>query len=425
MIATSGVDNYRPHIERLRAAGWGTRRIAKELELDRSAVRRALERWGTSGSAPKSARLGAEQVGISITGDMAVVTLPPGARLGDIEAILRERGIEPAEWIIERVTANEWEALAGGGDEPKIVTLHQLKVALRHRSGVILPASEVAERYHPVPAPEPKWDRPLLAVVCGDQHAPYEDPDLHVAFLRWLTDVTPDIGVLAGDTMDLPAISRHRDRIHWNAGTQQCVDGGYRVISDYRDASPETRWRKIPGNHDDRLVKEIMDRAERMAFIAPAARPGEPEEPHLYSIRRLLHLDSLGVELIGTEGEDWRYAEAVIAPGLVVRHEPPSVAKMLRLNRSVMAGHTHRQSVRCVTMFDEQDSPVVRSVVEVGCMTRTREGLGYTDHPDWAAGFGTAAIYPDGTIHFDLATWRNGALTWRGERWGGLRQVAA
>lgn len=333
-----------------------------------------------------------------------------------IDELLRARGLDPADWIVERVTVNEWEALASGGGEPRIVQLHQLKANLRHRAGSISPAPEVARRPRPAKRQAPTWDRPLLTVVCGDQQAPYQDDELHDAFLRWLADVKPDNGVLAGDTMDLPNISRHRDRLRWNAGVQECVNAGYRLISEYRDASPDTVWSKLLGNHDWRIESEIMQRAERMAFVGPAEHPSLPAEPHLYSVRRLLHLDALGIELAGREGEDWRYGEVYLAPGVVVRHEPPSQVKTARLNRSVLAGHTHRQAMRSVTVFDD-DEPVVRTVVEVGCMCRTREGLGYTERPDWQAGFATVACYPDGTAHFDLATWRGGALTWRGQRW--------
>lgn len=374
----------------------------------------------TPSKAPSPAR-GVEPSGITLAGDTAAAVLPPGASLADLDALLRARGIDPADWIVERVTVNEWEALADGGQgkrEPCVVKLHQLKAFLRHRAGTISPASEVERRPRAAVRSKATWGRPLLSVVCGDQQAPYQDEALHRVFLRWLTDVRPDNGVLAGDTMDLPTVSRHRDRIRWNAGVQECVNVGYRLISEYRDASPETDWSKLLGNHDWRIESEMMQRAERMAFVGPAAHPDLPAEPHLYSVRRLLHLDALGIELAGCEGEDWRYGEVRLATGVVVRHEPPSQVKAARLNRSVMAGHTHRQAMRSVTAFDENDDPVVRTVVEVGCMARTREGLGYTEHPDWQAGFATVAIYPDGTHHFDLATWRNGALTWRGERWG-------
>jgi hypothetical protein len=361
----------------------------------------------------------AETVKWTAQGDEATFVMPPGADLKDIPGLLRDRGIDPDDWHVERVTVNEWEALASGGGpdgEPRVGTLRQMKAILRNRKAVVGQAVEVAKRHKPIGKPTADRKKPSLVVVLGDQQAPYQDEQLHKVVLRWLAEVQPNEMVLTGDTADFPRISRHRDRVNWNAETQECVNVSYRLLSDYCDAHPAMRRRKLRGNHDWRLESELMDRAERMAFLRPADRDGEREH-HLYSIRRLLHLDELGIELVGQEGEDWRYGEASIVPGLVVRHEAPNEKNTLRLNRSIVAGHTHRQSIRSVTMRNEANEEVVRDVVETGCLCRTSEGLGYTPDPDWQAGFATIAIRPDGSHHIELATWRNGVLTWRGERW--------
>lgn len=364
-------------------------------------------------------RGGPVKPGLSIDGDTATLALPVGTDLGDIRALLEARGLNADQWHVERVTTNEWEALAYGGGpdgEARTVTLHQLKVILRNRHMVVGPAREVLARHHPGEY-ESGSPIPRLVAVMGDQQAPYHDPALHAAILEWLADVQPDELVLTGDTMDLPTISRHRDRIRWNASAQECVDAAYRLLSDYADASPTTRRRKLRGNHDWRLESEIMDRAERMAFLAPGAAEGEDHEHHLYSVRRLLHLDQLGYVLCGTEGEDWRHAEHSLSHGLVVRHEPPSQGKAARLNRTVLAGHTHRQRLTYLTTFGPDDRPVVIGVIEVGCLAQSRDGLGYAERPDWQQGFATVAIADDGSHHVDLATWRDGRLMWRGRSW--------
>ena len=394
--------------------------LARAIGVSGSTIRTHMQRRGIVG---KDARVqnvgGAIPTGLNVSGAEATAVLPEGADLSDLDALLRKRGLDPADWVVERVTTNEWEALAYGGGpdgEPRVVTLHQLKAFLVHRSGSIRPAMEVERRPPPVPLKRAKGE-PELVVVMGDQQAPYHDEDLHASVLRWLADVHPSRGVLTGDTLDLPTVSRHQDRLRWSASVQECVDTGYRLLSDYRDAEPNVPWVKLRGNHDWRLESELMGRAERMAFITPAAIPGEELEPHLYSIKRLLHLDALGIELSGVEGEDWRYGEVSLGPSVVVRHEPPSQLKATRLNRSVLAGHTHRQSIRKWTTYDESFNPRVHTLVEVGCLARTREGLGYAPDADWQAGFATVTIHPDGAASYDLATWRDGVLTWRGDRW--------
>lgn len=377
------------------------------------------EEIAAEGTVRPSSPVYAETASWDVKGDEGAFTLPPGAQLGDLEALMRERGIDPADWHVERVTVNEWDALAHGGGvdgEPRVVKLRQLKVHLRNRRMAVGPAVEVKQRHRPLKRSTRAKDKPLLVAVLADQHAPYHDQELHGVVLRWLAEVKPDELVLAGDGGDFPTISRHRDRLNWNASVQEVVQAQYGLYSDYRDAAPRARIRKLRGNHDYRLESELMNRAERMAFVRPADRAGEQPEHHLYSVRRLLHLEQLAIELVGEEGEDWEFGEVDVAPGLAVRHKPPSQQLMARLNRSVFAGHTHRQAIRAVTTFDGGRG-VVRTLVETGCLARIDKGLGYAPDADWQQGFATAAVHQDGGLSFDLATWRDGALTWRGERW--------
>lgn len=356
--------------------------------------------------------------GVTIRGDWALfVTEPTPYQLGDIDGLLRDRGLDPEEWLVERVTVNEWDAYAGRDDadnEPRVVKLRQLKAHLKRKVRVdwLFPAVDVEKRHRPKKSNRRAAD--TLAVVLGDQQAPYHDEDLHRAFLRWLADVQPQLGALTGDTIDLPTISRHADRPHWNAAPQECINAGFRLLSDYVDASPSTSWRKLRGNHDWRLESELLTRAERMFGLTPADIPGEEQIPG-YSIRRFLHLDRLGVELVGREGDKWELAEIELAPGVVVRHRPPNEKKLTRLHRTVIAGDTHRQSIKRVTVWHGA-TPHIITLVETGCMCRT-DGLGFADHPDWQPGFATVALGRDGSVGFDLAAWDDGVLTWRGERW--------
>lgn len=356
--------------------------------------------------------------GLTVSGDTAeLVTVPTPYDLGDLETLLRDRGLNPDDWLIERATVNEWDAYAGRDEddqEPRVVKLRQLKVHLKRRPEIdwLFPAVEVAKRYRPKASKRKVAHQ--LAVVCSDQQAPYQIPALHDAFLRWLSDIQPELGALAGDTMDNPTISRHADRPHWNASPQDCINGAYAILSDYRDASPETRWKKLRGNHDYRIESELLTRAERMFGLTPAEIPGRDQIP-AYSLRNLLHLDELGIELVGFEGDKWEIAEMTLAPGVAVTHRLPTKEKASRLQRTILAGDSHRQSVRRVTFWDG-DEPRTETFVEVGCMCDIT-GLGYVRHPDWQAGFATAAISKDGTTSVDLAQWDGRHLVWRGERW--------
>lgn len=410
----------------LRRHGWSNRAASRDLGCSESVIRHWREKLGVSGMNGHSGRAKegtaprAEKAGTSVRGDEATIITDPRQLedLGDLDGLLRRRGLNPDEWQVTHVGVNEWEAYAGRDDagEPLVQLLRQLKCTLKKRVDLdwFFPAVDVAERY--VPERGTKLAGGELVVFVGDQQADYHDEELHQAFLRWLADVQPERGVLLGDTLDLPTISRHPDRPHWNSTPQACVNAGFRLLSDYRDAAPATAWQKLRGNHDWRLESELLTRAERTFGIAPADIPGEEQVPG-HSIRRFLHLDRLGIELVGREGDDWKLAEVAVGPGLVARHSAPTREKWLRLGRDIIAGHTHRQSLTRVTSFDADDKPVIRTIIEAGCMCRT-DGLGYDEHSNWQGGFVTATVLADGTYSYDLATWRHGRLAWRGEQWG-------
>lgn len=410
----------------LRQHQWSNNALSRTIGCSETVIRK----WrkihgitgpnGNSGRSNQGRRPKAEKAGTSIRGDEATIITDPRQPedIGDLDGMLRRRGLNPDEWQVSHVGVNEWEAYAGrdDGGEPLVQLLRQLKCTLKKRIDVdwFFPAVEVEQRY--VPANSSRIGAGDLIVFVGDQQADYHDEELHQAFLRWLDDVKPVRGVLLGDTLDLPTISRHPDRPHWNSTPQACINAGYRLLSDYRDASPATSWQKLRGNHDWRLESELLTRAERTFGITPADIPGETQIPG-HSIRRYLHLDRLGIELVGREGDDWKLAELVVGPGLVARHSAPTREKWIRLGRDIIAGHTHRQSLTRVTSFDSEDRPVVRTIIEAGCMCRT-DTIGYDEHSNWQGGFVTAAVLPDGTYSYDLATWRNGRIAWRGEQWG-------
>ena len=359
----------------------------------------------------------AEPPKLEVKGDVAeLVTEPTPYKLGDMDGLLRDRGLDPEEWLVDRAVVNEWDAYAGrdeGTNEPRVVKLRQLKVTLKRRVPIawLFPASPLPAR-KPTPA-RVKRAKAELVVVAGDQQASYHDEQLHQAFTRWLEQVKPDRGVLTGDTIDLPTISRHPDRPHWNASVQECIDTGYRLLSEYVAASPSTSWRKLRGNHDWRLESELLSRAERMFGLKPADIPGTEQVPG-YSVRNLLHLDALGIELVGREGDKWELAELELAPGVTVRHKPPSREKAVRMGRTVLAGDSHRQSLKRVTLWDGGRARTI-ALVEVGCLCSV-DGLGYTEHADWQQGFATVTLTEHGE-HVELATWNGRELVWRGQRW--------
>jgi hypothetical protein len=399
------------------------RAAARALGRDESSFRRALTRHQARGHNE------AETPKTDITGDTATFTTPASLALTDLPELMRERGLDPADWLVVYATVNSWEALASGGGEdgePTVVTLHQLKATLKRKLALSLvtPAVHVPAL---AKANGPKFQQrasrvaviePDVIVVEGDHQVPYHDPQVHQASLRMLAEIRPVEHILLGDTLDFPTISKHQDHPAAMAAVQRCVDEGYRLLRDKAEASPNSRRRKLKGNHDWRLEGELLSRAERMYGIRPA---GE-NEPAL-SLRRLLHLEALRIELV-EHPLGWEHAEIELVPGrdgLVVRHgivTGQNVAKktLAKLGRSAIVGHAH--SKESAWHRNSVTGHLSRCDV-AGVMCRIDDVFPhFTAGPaDWHQGFVTVTRWPDGRFTVEHATYNQGVLGWRDRRW--------
>ena len=340
--------------------------------------------------------------------------------LGDIAAELRSRGLDPDEWVVIRCVVNTW----GPVDEQN----KQLKVTLRPRLDVLLrPAREM-----PLPKVRPATlakakDKPRLVVFVGDEQAPYHDRQLHELFCQWLAHNKPDEAVHLGDLMDLPTLSRHRPNPEWNAGPQECIQAGYDILRGYREASPDTHWTALPGNHDERIRDYQLQRAPEL-FGIRAADLEEIERAALHSLPSLLHFSQLEIQWAGNDA-DYEHAQVDVSPELVARHgfitgNNSAERTVRKLGLSVVVGHTHRQVVTYVTEERRRESLTMLGV-EAGCMCRIEGGLGYVVNPAWQNGFYAANVWPDGSFGGEHGRYQDGVLTWRDQRYEATARRAA
>lgn len=334
----------------------------------------------------------------------------------EVDALLRENGLNPAEWTIERATVNKW------GLAPDMST--QVKAVLRPKiwmdtlAPAAVPPPLNLGKPRKVPAGEP-----MMIVAHGDDHAPYHDQALHEAFCRFLADVEPDAVVHLGDLLDFPTISKHRDDPSHAATPQECIDAAYQLLRDRRGVSPAATWWLIPGNHDDRLRTELLSRAERMFGIRPAPTDDEPDPLAALSLRRLLHLDGLGVELANA-GDDGDYFHAKVQFGdtlqFVHGHFTGPTASQKHVERmglNIVHGHTHDQCTHYVKrhLYGAEATLVA---VAAGPMCHTdRRGASYAPSVDWHAGFSITYLWPDGHVDCSHARWTGDAIRWRGQAW--------
>jgi hypothetical protein len=340
------------------------------------------------------------------------------AEWSDIDALLRSRGMNPDDWIVERVRVNEY------GENAEGLPIRQLRVDLVPRSyNSLLPARTDGWRPPPRLVPVPKDDAELV-VFFGDQHCPHHDPVLHEAACAWLRKNKPARGVLLGDLLDFDAVSRHRSNPEWATTMQDCVDSAYSVLRGFVQASPGTRWQMVSGNHEDRLRNAIIDQLRGVYGLTRATGVDESRGDAVLSVKHLLRLDELGVEWVGGEGE-YSHQQIKVSPQLAARHGwiarkgsgSSARATLEHLGYSCVIGHTHRQSRVFHTAHDIDGRAIQLEGVEAGTMARTDGGLGYAVQPDWQQGFATARIWPDGFFSCDLAKFDGGSLVWANQRY--------
>lgn len=412
----SPLDDYRDFIQVALSKGKSYGEIALELgsqgvKTTRHSVRRAVKRWGLATKAKQ-----VEAPGIEVALDSATVTSRAGPNLSDPDSLITERGLDPEDWDVETATVNEW-------DSPNGEPLKQLKIGLRRKRPLDLPVpARIPLDWKPPKRVSRALDKPRLVVFVGDQQAPYHNFHLHSMFCEWLADVQPDEGVLIGDTVDLPDISRHAFEPEWSASTQECIDSAGKLLYEYVRSSENTQWKKLAGNHDERLRRAIIDQIPDL-YSLRRANNGEYEEP-VISIAHLLRLDELGIEYVEARG-NWKHGQVQISPFLAARHGwisrkgsgATALTTLEHLGYSVIVGHNHRQSIVHKTKHDIDGSLATLAAAEAGCMCRIEDGLGYTVAPDWQNGFCTATVWPDGKFKLDLATYVNNVLYWRDRRY--------
>lgn len=406
-------------------------RVEFGVDTSETSVRRAISRHGLTKPERTTTQDKSERPGVEYN-DRNEATVTSGVmaqedlsdlQLGDIAILLRNRNLNPDDWIVERVTVNEWDGNTGRpapGEDAKIVTFKQLKIHLKRRQALdfIVPAVEVKTWAKAKNAY--KWDNAFLAAVLGDEQEPFSNRGAEDAVYSWLDHNKPDVLVHLGDLLDLPDISRHKDNPEWSASVQTCLNAGYQRLYNYRGLIPEAEMFLLLGNHDERIRNELLLRAERMYGIRPADKPGQPQADQVLSPRNLLHLDELGIEFIDPKG-GFAHAQHNLSSELGVRHgwltgENTAGKTLDRLGHSIIVGHTHAQRITFKTIYDINGISKVIQAVEAGTLSEIESGIGYTVNPNWQAGFVGVQVWGDGSFHMDLATFDRGSLRWRDQR---------
>jgi len=415
-------------IQTLALEGFNNTSIAKSLtklgiKTSESAVRRFFAR-NPEIERPRSARIAgnapftSEKPGAKITGDTAVITSSSTEFLTPDELFVKH-GLNPSDWTYD-TTLNQWDGPAGDG---RTITLSQLKIHARRRVSIELIAPARIVGWNAPKRASIVVSEPYLVIVNGDAHHPYIEPGLDSALNVFLEENAPRFGIDTGDGGNQSALSRWGANPGFDEMLQTCINEEYRCWRRRIVASPNTQWKRLPGNHDEYIIRAQLEKLKQIFNIKKAWSADEPEPEHpVLDLANLLRLDELDIEMIRPDnGGHYHGAQIKIAPGLMIRHGSKSgklggaVKAGERLTCSTMQGHDHKQVLAYLTRYDDEARAGDAALCSVGALCQ--RDLGYQEDADVQQGFATVMVWPDGRFHIELARYDDGELVWRDKRY--------
>jgi hypothetical protein len=269
---------------------------------------------------------------------------------------------------------------------------------------------------------------PRTYVILPDQQIPWHDRELHEVVLRMLSDVHPHGIILSGDVTDKPQFSlkypwNHRmvpDPIISVRNHQRTARA---VLRDYVVAAESVDNWIVPGNHDERFISYVTQRAPLLHAVEDES--GRP----LVSLASYLDAENSNYEVASDPSGFAGYpaAHVVLGKHVAVYHGwllgsgkagTSAMAHLEYLQHSVIVGHTHRSAKVHKTLHTLGGDVVVLVGIEAGTLALVKGGLGHTVNPNWQQGVAIVTIFGDGEFTADTAVYANHSLFFpNGQRW--------
>lgn len=329
--------------------------------------------------------------------------------LGDARKLIASRGMNPDDWLIGGARVNEWGKATCPSCETEVGPLTQLRVDLKPRVDMLMPARKDGPRW--------KWPK-QTALKAGDKvafladpHCPFEDRRELAAFRAWLDHIGGVARiVILGDVLDLATLSRWPKQPGQPNGND-CLETGYEWLRELRDMAPLTPITWLVGNHDVRIENTARDNAPELMLLR---RRGTGEL--LLGLAHALGLDELGVDLVSPQ-EGWEVGELSLTPKLACWHAPPSKQQREVLTYSVVHAHHHAMTWDTTPQLAQGNVTIGRKqVVGVAAMAKIWTGMGYTKVTRQGQGWAWADLWDDGEHEISHVRYHDGTAWWPGGR---------
>lgn len=210
--------------------------------------------------------------------------------------------------------------------------------------------------------------RPSGAVPSVEKPASSDDlilvvPDSQIGFLRHGNDfvathdhgcleltltvaevMQPDVIVLQGDMLDLPAFSKYKKNESMRYQSQRSIDYFYAFLARLRAAAPSSRIVYLFGNHEARYENSLSELNDEYSGIMLAGT-----SKRVNSLAFILRLDELGIEYTDVYGKSVYIRDIEFTHGNLVGANTAS-KYLANSVQSVVYGHVHKTELAYRTL---------------------------------------------------------------------------
>ncbi len=211
-------------------------------------------------------------------------------------------------------------------------------------------------------------------VVIGDVHFPFHHSVGIAKAINFIKQTKPDLVIQVGDLYDLFSFSKYPKTLNVSTPQQECLTAralAAEFWKQVRKASPSSKCVQLTGNHDDRMVKRVLENSPAHHHIVKGYIDG------------LMTFD--GVETIYDSKEEFIYDGVCYMHGFRKFGEHAVYNQM-----STITGHLHRAGLQYnqnsnglfyemnVGWLGDKTSPAFDYKAQ-NRITKTTLGLGYVD----------------------------------------------
>jgi len=273
----------------------------------------------------------------------------------------------------------------------------------------------------------------------GGEMVPIHDERALDVVRQVCKELSPEVIVNLGDTVDLAALSRFQpDSDHFRHSLNPAFNRVHQMYAQLRAENPHAEIHEVDSNHNTRLGKFILNKVPELYGIKQAGSPDTAYPALTYPF--FANLEAVDVKWhSGYGAAQYVYGNEYQAPPIVFKHGVTVVSNGSTANKEskdnpethIVRGHGHRMESHYRTT---RAGRYLASIM-VGCTCRIDGfvpsygsavddfGIPVPKQENWQQGILIVTDYMNGEYNFDHVAINNGVAHYRGKEFDGTIPV--